>query len=404
VEKDWYDALQEGRKAVQAISRLAGNKDAEDIPRDPGEYMKRMMEDPFSVCVTSETRTLEKEAVLDVMDQEGNLQRVANAGDLVAIIGIPGSGKTSAAISATACSINPDREDDDWGWSFNGEKEGATLLFDTEQPNYAVKDRIGEIKELAGDIPYIWTVKGVGPSNRLRSLYRAVVAAAERHDGKIRMIVVDGITDLAPSINDELMAKELVDFLGIIADELQCTLLGIIHQNRQGTDPSPRGHIGQEFQRKAASIMGVKNDPGDTSQSVKTLCSPVGKMRNGVLPEKKGPKVKYSVEANRFVAVRGEALAALDQSFGDAWGRVRNLFLKAPGSKFDQSHARDAYRTLHGMTESSARKRVSQDFTRLKDDGLLDGESKRGGKWWLTDKGTDKLNRELDSVPENKEG
>jgi KaiC/GvpD/RAD55 family RecA-like ATPase len=399
-EDEWYVALRDGREMLQSASwrRRSEEEEKDGLPRREADYMAAMEEDPFSLLITPNTYIPPVRPLIEVVDGEGNHQRVANGGDMVALTGIPGSGKTSAAVAAISGALNPDSKEIGWGWKVHNPEDGAVIVFDTEQPTYAVRDRMKEIEGLTGGrTPYIWAIRGVSAHQRLRALCMAIAAVAEKHEGRIHTIVIDGVTDLAPTVNDEVMAKELVEFLGIVADELGCALLGVVHQNKQGQDPSPRGHIGQEFQRKSASVLGVTQVKGDSTHSVKCLHSPVGKLRHGILPYDLGPKAKYCKEAGRFVELDGELAKQLEESKDSAWDRVAVVFSDNPNGRVTQTEASSVYHDK-GLrkTPSSAKKAVSVDFGRMVNEGIMakEEDKPKGAQYWLTPDGVARLREE----------
>lgn len=77
------------------------------------------------------------------------------------------------------------------------------------------------------------------------------------------LVVVDGVADITPDTNDLKEAMELSGHLLRWTQQSNCHLLGIIHENKNGTNS--RGHAGGEIERKTENQTSVeKSKDGDS--------------------------------------------------------------------------------------------------------------------------------------------
>ena len=89
-------------------------------------------------------------------------------------------------------------------------------------------------------------------------------------------VIIDGIRDLIPDINDQVGCPMLVQELMQFASEVDCAILGVLHNNP--SDGKARGWIGTEWINKCAYSFEVEK-----SGSVVTVKTPV--FRGAPVPE-----------------------------------------------------------------------------------------------------------------------
>ena len=68
------------------------------------------------------------------------------------------------------------------------------------------------------------------------------------------LVIVDGIRDLVNDINDGVLAQEVMEELMHLADEQNCCIVCILHQNKGSEDHNLRGWIGTELMNKAFEV------------------------------------------------------------------------------------------------------------------------------------------------------
>ena len=69
-----------------------------------------------------------------------------------------------------------------------------------------------------------------------------------------QLVVLDGVRDLLADINDGIRAQEVVEELMKLAQETDCCLVCVLHQNKGAEDRNPRGWIGTELMNKAFEV------------------------------------------------------------------------------------------------------------------------------------------------------
>ena len=65
---------------------------------------------------------------------------------------------------------------------------------------------------------------------------------------------MDGVRDLLADINDGIRAQEIVEDLMKLAQQINCCMVCVLHQNKGAEDRNPRGWIGTELMNKAFEV------------------------------------------------------------------------------------------------------------------------------------------------------
>lgn len=68
------------------------------------------------------------------------------------------------------------------------------------------------------------------------------------------LVVLDGVRDLLADINDGVKAQEITEQLMKLAQETDCCLVCVLHQNKAAEDRNLRGWIGTELMNKAFEV------------------------------------------------------------------------------------------------------------------------------------------------------
>ena len=92
----------------------------------------------------------------------------------------------------------------------------------------------------------------------------------------IYMIIIDGITDLIPSSNDETSSVMLIRYLMKESTLRDTCIIACIHEN--GESGKMRGHIGAEAARKCQGTISIRYDEGKGVRVIKPLFLRRGKM------------------------------------------------------------------------------------------------------------------------------
>ena len=171
-------------------------------------------------------------------------------GELVAITGKAKSGKTFVTSMLIACCTIRDV----LSFHRNDDNPLRVLWYDTEQSDESTQDILknrimkmqgGAAGEAAIDV---FNVRSVSWKDRRKLLLEAVAQYGPD------LVIVDGIRDLVNDINDGVLAQEVMEELMHLADERNCCIVCILHQNKGSEDHNLRGWIGTELMNKAFEV------------------------------------------------------------------------------------------------------------------------------------------------------
>ena len=193
-------------------------------------------------------------------------------GELVAVTGKAKSGKTLFNSLLMACCVNyealqvqrtPEERDGCWQC-----QPVRCLWYDTEQSEQSTQDilrnrllrMIGPCASPPGEggpggdesspanFYDIFNVRSLHYEERMRLFKTAV------RKFRPALVVLDGVRDLMADINDGIRAQEVVEELMKLAQETDCCLVCVLHQNKGAEDRNPRGWIGTELMNKAFEV------------------------------------------------------------------------------------------------------------------------------------------------------
>ena len=94
----------------------------------------------------------------------------------------------------------------------------------------------------------IFNVRSLHYEERMRLFLTAV------RKYRPQLVVLDGVRDLLADINDGIRAQEVVEELMKLAQETDCCMVCVLHQNKGAEDRNPRGWIGTELMNKAFEV------------------------------------------------------------------------------------------------------------------------------------------------------
>ncbi len=206
---------------------------------------------------------------------------VANPGNMGALSGAEGLGKTALITGGMAAALSPGEF---LGWK-SPNQNGAVIHIDTEQSRADFHNSIGSrVHKRAGlteQSPrfFSYCLTGLDPPEILKALELALEEGLKAC-GSIHSIWVDGVGDLVFSPNDEPETFELVRKMHELAIRYETFFWLVIHVN-PGSDKT-RGHLGSQIQRKAQTCLRLKADGEGTSIfTTKTRRAPIHE-RNAV--------------------------------------------------------------------------------------------------------------------------
>ena len=180
-------------------------------------------------------------------------------GELVAVTGKAKSGKTLFNTLLMACCVQDEVlqiqrpfDDIDGIWQC---LPIHCLWYDTEQSEQSTQDilkhRILKMIENEEDLSEcfdIFNVRSLQYQERLRLFEMAI------HKFRPDLVMLDGIRDLLADINDAIMAQEVIERLMKLAQETDCCMVCVLHQNKGAEDRNLRGWIGTELMNKAFEV------------------------------------------------------------------------------------------------------------------------------------------------------
>ena len=245
----------------------------------------------------------------DVLLKMGGVD-MFTCGDLSAVVSKAGHGKST--LLSLVCGEMINTKDSFFESELKDER--PILYFDTEMSDYDVWRITHRLNKLTGleseELQKrfeVFKTEHLGDDNRKNFIMEVVKMY------KPQFVIIDGVTDLIGSINDEAIAKKTVSEFRAIANEFKCHILAVIHSNEgnlAGTEA--RGWIGKEWKRKAEGEINVKFD----NKEFKVSC---GKGRHGRFddwtfeldqttkaPYFTGKKEKTEVETNRESATNAK--------------------------------------------------------------------------------------------------
>ena len=139
------------------------------------------------------------------------------------------------------------------------------LWYDTEQSDNSTQDilvnRIIPLfrRVMGPDEPFpehlfdIFNVRNVERATRETHFLAAI-----EHYGP-DLVILDGIRDLVSDINDGTVAQDMMEKLMKTAQQHNCCIVCVLHQNKSGDSRDPRGWLGTELLNKAYDVFATEN-------------------------------------------------------------------------------------------------------------------------------------------------
>ena len=72
------------------------------------------------------------------------------------------------------------------------------------------------------------------------------------------LVIIDGIADLLYNYNDVIESQRLVNRLAAIANEHNCAIVVVMHQNKGFNDKNMKGHLGTMLYQKCSDVFNVE--------------------------------------------------------------------------------------------------------------------------------------------------
>ena len=146
----------------------------------------------------------------------------------------------------------------------DGKEPLKVLWFDTEQSKQStldiIQNRIVEMyhRKVASDMPF--------PNDCLRTFNVRFDNCEMRRQGflelvpfiKPDLVILDGIRDLVSDINDGAEAQRIMEEMLALAQDNDCCIIAVLHQNKSGESRDPRGWLGTELLNKAFDVFATE--------------------------------------------------------------------------------------------------------------------------------------------------
>lgn len=190
---------------------------------------------------------------------------IATPGNLVTLISKAKTGKTAAigAVVAAIVAAHHDRKDMDTLKFTAPHTKEAVVLIDTEQSLFDAYTCHQRAMSRAGqqddpDWLHHFALVGYGWKQLREALPPILDRASAAHSG-IFTLILDGVADFVPSVNDEIGCSEFISWLRALSVKHSCPVICVIHSNEGvKTGDDGRGWLGKELARKAESNLLLK--------------------------------------------------------------------------------------------------------------------------------------------------
>lgn len=179
-------------------------------------------------------------------------------GDIAAVKGKQKEGKTTVLKAMVGAWLKGSL------FRLKSEKECTKILWlDTEQKQNDVRQIIYDLTQMTGLPPeyidshlMLYTVRQLSYTLLLERT--ELLISTYRPD----VVIIDGIVDYIKSFNDEEASHTLINQLIVLCDQYHCTILNILHENKNGEDHNMRGHLGTMMAQKASTVLRCKKNNG----------------------------------------------------------------------------------------------------------------------------------------------
>ena len=179
-------------------------------------------------------------------------------GDIAAIKGKQKAGKTTVLKAMVGAWLKGSL------FRLKSEKEGAKVLWlDTEQKQHDVRQIVLDICQMTSLSPdyinnhlMVYTVRKLAQNVLLNRT--ELLISTYRPD----VVIIDGIVDFIKSFNDEEASHTLINQLIVLCDQYHCTIVNVLHENKNGEDQNMRGHLGTMMAQKASTVLRCKKNNG----------------------------------------------------------------------------------------------------------------------------------------------
>ena len=147
------------------------------------------------------------------------------------------------------------------------EGKRKVLYFDTEQSKYDAQLTAKRINAICGDMGEMGNFVMYGMAAIKQAERRELIEYAIKNTPGVGLVIIDGVRDIIPSINNEEQATDLIDDLRVWATTLGIHITSVLHKNKGKGDTEVRGWLGSEMINKAETVIALNREPNDPNIS-----------------------------------------------------------------------------------------------------------------------------------------
>lgn len=303
-----------------------------------------------------------------------NGKALGEAGNIVVVQGQAKAGKSAlvSAIIGASLGGGGDQGGDCLKLVSPNPNRKAVIHFDTEQSRYhhfAGILRTVTKRALQESVPpnlRSYSILRLDMKHRRAAIKAEMERAAVEHNG-IHLVVIDGVADISADTNDPKENIALVDELHQLADQYECVIVAVLHENPGSENNKTRGHLGSQLERKAQTSI-VVHKGADEIVAVYARMA-----RSCSWPKKDAAYFKYDVAVEMHVTA--EDPTAERQAKGDAAKKVelQELAKKVLAGPMKNADLLKAIMAEQNVGDSTAKTRIksmlSLDLVMKNDDG-----------------------------------
>lgn len=290
LKKQWFEESisdEEFKGAWQRLHQKNGATHFDRAPYDQRRFSEERLHDKpipvFSLCG----------------------QSVATSGNIIAIYAQAKAGK-SAVISALMATVMAEDENGDFlgfnsAWNPDGK---AVIHFDTEQSPYDHEQVVlRAIRRAACNRAPAWLrsycLTDLDIPARRTFIGKEMDQAAKDHSG-ILCVLVDGVGDFVPDVNDHAETHAFIVELHGLAIRFETVLILVLHENPgtgKTTIEKMRGHLGSQLERKAESNIRIAKEANGSCVIY------TEKSRHANIPKDKGARFAWNEASQTHTTV-----------------------------------------------------------------------------------------------------
>ncbi len=135
-------------------------------------------------------------------------------------------------------------------------KDPKIFWLDTEQQPTDVKQILKDVSQMT-KLPdsYIDEHVHLYPlrSRTYKTLLRELTVNVNKHRPDV--VFIDGVVEFVQSFNDEIMSHDLIKSLKNLANDCNCSIINVLHENKSSDDENMRGHLGTMLSHAAGTVI-----------------------------------------------------------------------------------------------------------------------------------------------------